>query len=169
MTDKVTNGALITATVVALLLAACAARAADQGPRRQAWYDDAKVQQALELTADQVASLAEVEASFGTRLAELNAQKRTAYRKLLTSLDPGNLPADEFQRLRGQLEAAYGTHAAVSADRWQALRSVLTESQWRKLPEAAPKALALGNYSVAKRGGIFLGPRSGQGPAPSKK
>jgi hypothetical protein len=98
----------------------------------------------------------------------LNVEKRTAYKSLMTALDAGNIPQDTFEANQARLEAAYGSHAALTAERWRALRSVLTEKQWRGLPEAAPKALALGHFSVAKRGGIYMGPNRPQ-TAPDPK
>ena len=115
-----------------------------------------------------MARITEVETSFRIRLAEMNKEKRTAYRMLLTSLDAGDLSDEEYTAMRTRLETAYGSHAAVGADHWRALRGTLTETQWRKLPEAAPKALALGTYSVAKRGGFYMGPGK-PGSTPGKK
>ena len=149
------------ATAMTILLLPGLAAAAGQGAgnkNKGSWYEQEAVQQKLELTADQVTSIAEVEASFGPRLAAMNEEKRTAYRALMTALDAGELPQQEFETKRARLEAAYGSHAAVTGDRWRALRRVLTEEQWRKLPKAAPKALTLGHFGVAKRGAIYMGP-----------
>jgi Spy/CpxP family protein refolding chaperone len=149
-----------TAVTIALLpgLAAAADQGAEDTKGKKSWYDQEAVQQKLELTADQVASIAGVEANFGPRLAAKNQEKRTAYRALMTALDAGDLPQQEFEAKRAQLEAAYGSHAALAVDRWLALRKVLTKDQWRKLPEAAPQALTLGHFGVAKRGGVYMGP-----------
>ena len=142
----------------ALLLPSFADAAGQSKGNTKTWYEQEAVQQKLELTEDQVARIAEVEERFRPQLATMNQEKRTAYRTLMTSLDSGELQEDEFEANRTRLEAAYGSHAAVTADLWRALRSVLTEQQWRKLPETAPRALALGHFSAAKRGGIFMGP-----------
>jgi len=83
-------------------------------------------------------------------------------------VDAGDIPQDTFEANQARLEAAYGSHAALTAERWRALRSVLTEKQWRGLPAAAPKALALGHFSVAKRGGVYMGPNRPQ-TAPDPK
>jgi len=159
-----------TAVTIVLLpgLAAAAGQNAGNKMSKKIWYEKEAVKQALGLTTDQVTSIAEVEASFGPRLAAMNGEKRTAYRTLMTALDAGDLPQQEFKTKRARLEAAYGSHAAVTADRWLALRRILTEEQWRKLPEAAPKALTLGHFGVAKRGGLYMGPGQPK-PAPNPK
>ncbi len=158
---------VVTAVTIALLpgLAAAAGKAAGN---QKPWYEEKAAQQKLGLTADQVTSIAEVEASFGPRLAAMNEEKRTAYRALMTALDDDGLPQQEFETRRARLETAYGSHAAVTADRWRALRRILSEEQWRKLPEAAPKALTLGHFGVAKRGGVYMGPGQPK-PAPNPK
>jgi Spy/CpxP family protein refolding chaperone len=145
-----------TAVMVALLPGFTAA--GQNAGNKKSWYEQETVQQKLELTADQVKGIAEVEASFGPRLVALNGEKRAAYRALMTALDADDLPQQEFETKRARLEAAYGSHAALTGDRWLALRRVLTEQQWRKLPEAAPRALTLGHFGVAKRGGVYMGP-----------
>ena len=156
-----------TAVVVLLLLPSFADAAGQNKGNRKNWYEKEAVQQKLELTEDQVARIAEVEETFMPRLKEMNVEKRTAYKSLMTALDSGEITQDTFEADRARLEAAYGAHAALTAERWRALRSVLTEQQWRKLPEAAPKALALGHFSVAKRGGVYMGPgRPKNAPSP---
>jgi Spy/CpxP family protein refolding chaperone len=159
MTTKPRFKILFATVVAVLLLLPTFADAADQNKgNRKNWYEQESVQQKLELTEDQVARIAEVEESFMPRLTEMNVEKRTAYRSLMSVLDSGEITQDKFEANRARLEAAYGAHAALTAERWRALRSVLTEQQWRGLPEAAPKALALGHFSVAKRGAIYMGP-----------
>jgi len=159
MTRRLRTKILFATAVVVLLLLPSFANAAGQSKgNTKAWYEQEAVQQKLDLTEDQVARIAEVEETFRPQLAKMNQEKRAAYRTMMTSLDAGELPEDEFEANRTRLELAYGSHAARSADLWRALRSVLTEAQWRKLPEAAPKALTLGYYSVAKRGGVYMGP-----------
>lgn len=144
---------------VAIALLPVVAAATDQGAGRgKAWYQQEAAQQMLELTTEQIERIAEVEADFGPRLAEMNKEKRTAYRALITALDAGELPQAEFEAMRDRLESAYGSHAALTGERWRALRSILTRTQWRNLPEAAPKALSLGQFGVAKRGGVYMGP-----------
>lgn len=157
---------LIIAAVAIVLLPGLAGASGKDGGNRKPWYEQETVQEKLELTDDQVTSLAEVETTYGPRLAAMNQEKRTAYRSLVTSLDSDDLTQQEFEAMRARLEAAYGTHAATTGDRWQALRSVLTKQQWRNLPEAAPKALSLGQFGVAKRGGMYMGP---SGPKPTSK
>ena len=149
---------LFATAVMIVLLPGLAAAAGQDAGNKKSWYEQEVVQQKLELTADQVTSIAEVEASFGPRLAAMNQEKRSAHRALITALDAGELPKQEFETKRARLEAAYGSHAAVTGDRWLALRKVLTKDQWRKLPEAAPQALTLGYLGVAKRGGVYMGP-----------
>jgi len=144
--------------VVLLLLPGLAGAAKQQTGDIKEWYEKELVQQKLGLTEDQVARIAEVEESFIPRLAEMNVEKRKAYRSMMASLDSGDITQDAFEAGRARLEAAYGAHASLTAERWRALRSVLTEQQWRSLPETAPKALALGNFMVARRGGVFMGP-----------
>jgi len=156
------------ALVVILLLPGLAGAAKQQTGDIKEWYEQVPVQQKLGLTEDQVARLAEVEESFMPRLRKLNVEKRTAYKSLMTALDAGDIPQDTFEANQARLEAAYGSHAALTAERWRALRSVLTEKQWRGLPAAAPKALALGHFSVAKRGGVYMGPNRPQ-TAPDPK
>lgn len=149
---------LFATAVLIVLLPGLAAAAGQDAGNKKSWYEQEVVQQKLELTADQVTSIAEVEAIFGPRLAAMNQEKRSAHRALITALDAGELPKQEFETKRARLEAAYGSHAAVTGDRWLALRKVLTKDQWRKLPEAAPQALTLGYLGVAKRGGVYMGP-----------
>ncbi len=149
---------LFATAVTVALLPGLAAAAGPDAEKNKSWYEQEAVQQALELTTDQVKGITEVEASFGPRLAAMNQEKRRAHRALITALDAGELPKQEFETKRAQLEAAYGSHAALTGDRWLALRKVLTKDQWRKLPEAAPQALTLGFLGVAKRGGVFMGP-----------
>jgi Spy/CpxP family protein refolding chaperone len=156
------------AVAVALLLPSFADAAGQNKGNRKNWHEQESVQQKLGLTADQVARIGEIEETYGTRLIEMNQEKRTAYRILMTSLDAGELPEEEFNANRARLEAAFGSHAAVTADRWLALRRVLTEQQWRKLPEAAPRALALGPISVSRRAGVFMGPGSQNTPTNPK-
>ncbi|MEX1309307.1 MAG: hypothetical protein AB1Z65_02715 [Candidatus Sulfomarinibacteraceae bacterium] len=150
---------ILTIAAVTLVLMPGLAAAADQDTgKAKAWYERETTQQKLELTNDQIARIAEVENDFGPRLAEMNQEKRTAYRALITALDAGELPQAEFEAMRNRLESAYGSHAALTGERWRALRSILTKTQWRNLPEAAPKALSLGQFGVSKRGGFYMGP-----------
>jgi len=158
---------LLIAAVTIVLLPAFAATGQD-AEKQKAWYEQETAQQKLELTTDQIARIAEVEEDFVPRLAALNQEKRTAHRALITSLDAGELPQDEFEAKRTRLEVAYGSHAALTGDRWRALRSILTKTQWRNLPEAAPKALSLGLFGVSKRGGFYMGP-GGKKTAPNPK
>lgn len=155
------------AGVIFLLPIFAGATEKDQG-KRKSWYEQKAVQQKLGLTADQVAGITEVEESFGARLVKMNQEKRTSYRGLMSALDAGQLSEDDFEARRTRLEEAYGSHAAVSADRWRALRSILTKDQWRNLPEVAPRALALGYFSIVKRGSVYMGPK-GPPAAPTSK
>lgn len=159
---------MMIAAVTIVLLPVSAAAANPDAPKKTPWYEEETAQQKLELTSDQIARIAEVEADFGPRLAAMNKQKRTAYRALITALDAGELPQAEFEAMRTRLESAYGTHASLTGERWRALRSILTRTQWRNLPEAAPKALTLGQYGVSKRGGIYMGPGVKKTVPPSK-
>lgn len=168
MTKNTRFRILFIAAVTIVLLPVLVAAAGQNAGKSKAWYEQETVQQKLELSADQVARIAEVEEDFGPRLAAMNQEKRTAYRALITSLDAGELPQDEFEAKRTRLEVAYGSHAALTGERWRALRSILTKTQWRNLPEAAPKALSLGQFGVSKRGGFYMGP-GGKKTAPKPK
>jgi len=159
---------LILIAAVTIVLLPVFDAAGQETTKKKAWYEQESAQQKLELTTDQIARLTVVEEDFVPRLAALNQEKRAAHRALITALDAEDLPQAEFEAMRNRLESAYGSHAALTGERWRALRSVLTRTQWRNLPEAAPKALSLGLFGVAKRGGIYMGPKS-KNTAPNPK
>ena len=149
---------LILIAAVTIVLLPVLNAAGQEANKKKAWYEQESAQQKLELTADQIARLAEVEEHYVPRLAALNHEKRTAHRNLITAFDAGVLSEEDFAAKKTRLEVAYGSHAALTGERWRALRSILTRTQWRNLPEAAPKALSLGQFGVSKRGGVYMGP-----------
>jgi len=151
-------GTVVVAAALAAALSgsvalAQSAPAAQQGKKRtrHMWFERAKIQQALELTEKQVNELTALQETYRTHLLELRKAQRKAYTEVIEALGEAKPDAAKVAAARKALEEAALALDRAIMDHWENMRSILTEAQWKKLPEVAPRALRFGG-GMALRG-----------------
>lgn len=130
---------------------------------RADWWLDLEVQQQLQLSPEQVEKIGAVEEQFAPQLRAMKIEKQKAYKNMIRHLDSKDLSEKDFAEAQAQMETVYGAHAAATADRWKALRGTMSLTQWKNLPKAAPRVLALGSIATSFRGKVKLGGPSKDG------
>lgn len=153
--------ALLIATVFGSGLAAPAHPQSQksQGDRgkRMKWWTNETVQQKLELSEEQIASIAELNEAVAADRSEATRSQRKAYHRMITGLADENLSNTEFLRRREDLERIWLHRAQMTIDYWLQLRSLLSTDQWQQLPSVAPRALQFGDTFIRGYGRVTIG------------
>jgi Spy/CpxP family protein refolding chaperone len=125
------------------------------------WWEDATVQEKLQLSADQVAAIATLHEAHQQRIKDIVLEQRDAYRSLIQNLDRLDETAEKRDQRRSDFVASWDLQAQANVDKWVALREILSFDQWKLLPETAPTALRISHLAVNSRGTIQVKQSSG--------
>lgn len=161
--------ALLRRTVAVVCLTLTGAAAAQQptpspSPAKAAagWWRQPKAVSQLELTAAQQAAIAAAESSYReTRAAAMTVYSR-AYAGLIAALTAEPVDPDSLETQRQAFLAAWDALGTANADRFVALRGILSARQMEQLPKVAPGALRAGPLAVRALGEVGAVPPAAQ-------
>lgn len=122
----------------------------EQKKVRKRWWRDQSVLADLELTDDQVQAvndLMAVKAGDGNSQRERERKLSLRYLRALAQepYDPAMV-----DRLSGQLVETLANEQRLRIESTRALRDILTQDQWTKLWEVAPRAVQVGRFRVMR-------------------
>jgi hypothetical protein len=126
-------------------------QSAMRGPSgQQRWWHDESAAEQIGLSDEQIQRLDQMANNGREKIRPARQQYFRAYRSLIETLNVNAGSTEAIGAARAEFLAAWSEVTAVGADQLIEMRSILTDEQWSRLPEVAPRALRIGN--VALRG-----------------
>jgi len=124
--------------------------------RQQAWWKNESTAAEIGLSEEQIQRLDEMADRGRQQVRAVRQRYFAAYRALIEALSSDAASNEIIGEKRGELIETWSALTALGVDQLIEMSEILTEEQWTKLPEVAPRALRLGNVSL--RGSGIVGP-----------
>jgi Spy/CpxP family protein refolding chaperone len=149
-------GAVLCAGVAAAQQASAQQPAPASPRQRTPWWQQPKNVAELRLTAEQVAAIEAMDQEQRERRAAATRAYSQAYAALVVALTAETLDEPTVGRARTAVSAAWNELGAANLARIEALRTILSVAQIKRLPEVAPQALRAGPAVLRALGEVGL-------------
>jgi Spy/CpxP family protein refolding chaperone len=127
---------------------------------QQRWWQNESRAAKVGLSDEQIQSLDEMADRGREQIRPVRQRYAQAYRALIDQLASDAADDEAIAQARTALIEAWSEMTSVGVDQLIEMRTILSEEQWEMLPQAAPRALRLGNMTLRGSGVVSPGASS---------